>query len=58
MRPDGTLVPGTLVCSGECHKLRFVPKSPLAAHTKYTAIAKLGNAQGVATAQWSFTTGP
>jgi predicted heme/steroid binding protein len=57
MTPSGTLVPGTLVCGRECHKLTFVPTNKLAANTTYTAVAKLGNAEGVATAKWHFTTG-
>ncbi|MEP7360742.1 MAG: Ig-like domain-containing protein [Chloroflexota bacterium] len=58
MTPSGTLVPGTVVCGRECHKLTFVPNTRLAANTTYTAVAKLGNAHGVATATWSFKTGP
>jgi hypothetical protein len=54
--PSGALVPGTLTCDVECHKLTFHPSQQLAANTKYTATAKGGNPQGVATATWSFTT--
>ena len=54
----GQLVAGTLACGRECHKLTFVPNTKLAGNTKFQAIATLGNKNGVATANWTFTTGP
>ena len=54
----GRLVRGSVICGRECHKLTFVPDHTLQAHTKYKAIARLGNRQGVAKVKWTFTTGP
>jgi hypothetical protein len=53
----GVLIPGTMTCDRECHKLTFHPTNPLAANTTYIAVARGGNPQGVAKAKWQFKTG-